>query len=86
MQHLLDLTEKQLRNMDTKRLNEIRKRFTKTIATRKVHDIDEGDKKQTLAYQKHYELLKEILSEREHLENPRVKTPRRENKRDRTFD
>lgn len=86
MQHLLDMSEKDFRNMNTVRLNAIRKRFTKLIATWKSRDLDESDQIMLRKYQKHFELLKDVLSEREHLENPRVKTPRRENKRDRKFD
>lgn len=86
MQNLLDLTEKQLRNMDTKRINEIRKVLLKSIAVKETQDLDEGDILFLRKTKKRYDLVKEILSDREHLENPRIKTPRRENKRERNFD
>lgn len=90
MQNLLDLTEKQLRNMDTKRLNEIRKRLTPTISRyrREIADgyISEGDMIHYRKLSEQHGLIKEIMSEREHIETKKVKTPRRENKRDRVYD
>lgn len=90
MQNLLDLTEKQLRNMDTKRLNEIRKRLTPALSRFKQEIADgriaECDMIHYRKIRDQHELIKELMSEREHLENKKVKTPRRENKRDRKFD
>lgn len=90
MQNLLDLTEKQLRNMDTKRLNEIRKRLTPSLARyrKEIAEgyIAQGDMIHYRKLDEQHGLIKEIMSEREHIENKKVKTPRRENKRDRVYD
>ncbi|QHJ78937.1 MAG: hypothetical protein [Caudoviricetes sp.] len=88
--HVTELTEKQLRNMDTKRLNEVRKRMLPALG-RYRREIDEGriSECDMIHYRKLNEqhiLIKELMSEREHLSKKKIKTPRRENKRDRVFD
>lgn len=88
--HVTELTEKQLRNMNTQRLNEIRKKLTTIVAKFKSKiDIGICTEAEFSLYRKNaeqFELVKELLSEREHLETKKVKTPRRENKRDRNYD
>lgn len=90
MQHMLDLTEKQLRNMDTKRLNEIRKRLMPAIGRYRheleVGQLSSGDMIHYRKMTEHYAMIKEVMSERENIDKKKVKTPRRENKRDRTYD
>lgn len=88
--HVTELTEKQLRNMDTKRLNEVRKILTQSLG-RLGHEVEVGrisdaDAQRYRDVRDQHALVKEILSEREHIEKKKVKTPRRENKRDRVFD
>ena len=88
--HVTELTEKQLRNMDTKRLNEVRKILTQALGKlgflMDAGNPSESDAKRYRDVRDQHGLVKEILSEREHIETKKVKTPRRENKRDRTYD
>lgn len=92
--HVTELTEKQLRNMDTKRLIEVRKVLNKAISklTQEIENSNEAgechkaDVIRMRVVRTQHTLIKEILSEREHIETKKVKTPRRENKRDRVYD
>ncbi|AIA64994.1 hypothetical protein AVV44_gp244 [Cronobacter phage S13] len=88
--HVTELTEKQLRNMDTKRLNEVRKVLTQAVGKLgfvvESGNSSEADAKRYREVRDQHALVKEILSEREHIEKKKVKTPRRENKRDRVYD
>lgn len=88
--HVTELTEKQLRNMDTKRLNEVRKILTQALGKlgflMDAGNSSESDAKRYRDVRDQHGLVKEILSEREHIETKKVKTPRRENKRDRVYD
>lgn len=92
MNNILELTEKQLRNMSTQRLNEIRKKLIPPVSKfnvdAKAGNVTESDYIFLSKLEERYHLVKELLDDRENLETSKnkKKTPRREDKRDRVYD
>ena len=79
------LTEKQLKNLTTERLNALRKTVVKENAklqyeASKTIAFSEEVHKEASAMQEYYDLIKEIMEDREHIEKPKAKEKR--NKRD----
>lgn len=82
------LTEKQLANLNTPRLLEIKRKLNQIIGTRKYHleeDIERGtvseaDLQFLCAHEAFYTLVKEQLSHREHIE-PKQKVKHNHDKR-----
>lgn len=71
------LTEKQLKNLTTERLNALRKRVIKENA-RAQYQVDsfvstEEQRKDARALQEYYDLIKEVMDDREHLEKSKAK-------------
>ena len=78
------LTEKQLKNLTTERLNALRKSVIKENAQiqYEVENTKATDeqRQEARALQEYYDLIKEIMEDREHIEKPKAKDKR--NKRD----
>ena len=78
------LTEKQLKNLTTERLNALRKSVIKENAQiqYKVENTNATEERlhEARAVQEYYDLIKEIMEDREHIEKPKAKDKR--NKRD----
>ncbi len=78
------LTEKQLKNLTTERLNALRKSVIKENAQIQYEventKATEERHQEARAVQEYYDLIKEIMEDREHIEKPKVKDKR--NKRD----
>lgn len=71
------LTEKQLKNLTTERLNALRKSVIKTNAHAQ-YQIDnyvstDEQRQEARALQEYYDLIKEVMEDREHLEKPKAK-------------
>ena len=71
------LTEKQLKNLTTERLNALRKSVIKENA-RAQYQVDsfvgtEEQRKDARALQEYYDLIKEVMDDREHLEKSKAK-------------
>ncbi len=78
------LTEKQLKNLTTERLNALRKSVIKENAQIQYEventKATEERHQKARAVQEYYDLIKEIMEDREHIEKPKAKEKR--NKRD----
>ena len=82
------LTEKQLKNLTTERLNALRKSVVKQNAKAQFEVSSRLEKgfstdgyiDEARAMQEYYDLIKEIMEDREHIEKPKAKEKR--NKRD----
>lgn len=78
------LTEKQLKNLTTERLNALRKSVIKENAQIQYEventKATEERHQEARAVQEYYDLIKEIMEDREHIEKPKAKDKR--NKRD----
>lgn len=78
------LTEKQLKNLTTERLNALRKSVIKENAQiqYEVENTNATEERhhEARAVQEYYDLIKEIMEDREHIEKPKAKEKR--NKRD----
>ena len=78
------LTEKQLKNLTTERLNALRKSVIKENAQIQYEventKATEERHQKARAVQEYYDLIKEIMEDREHIEKPMAKDTR--NKRD----
>lgn len=78
------LTEKQLKNLTTERLNALRKSVIKANAVAQyevdTHNVTDEQRQEARALQEYYDLIKEIMEDREHIEKPKAKEKR--NKRD----
>ena len=78
------LTEKQLKNLNTERLNALRKSVIKENAQIQYEventNATEERHQEARAVQEYYDLIKEIMEDREHIEKPKAKDKR--NKRD----
>lgn len=82
------LNEKQLRNLTTERLNNVRKTVITSLAAAKYRADTYGDKGDIdLAnhYEEYYSEIKEILATREHLETKKKKTPKNQRETIRRF-
>ena len=78
------LTEKQLKNLTTERLNALRKSVIKENAQIQYEventNVTDEQRQEARAVQEYYDLIKEIMEDREHIEKPKAKDKR--NKRD----
>ena len=72
------LTEKQLKNLTTERLNALRKSVIKENAQIQYEventKATEERHQEARAVQEYYDLIKEIMEDREHIEKPKAKT------------
>lgn len=78
------LSDKKLRGLTTERLNELRKKVLKAKASA-IHNAEEscseGDNQRAKTLSDYYEQIKDIMSDREHIENassPKKKSRSRE--------
>ena len=71
------LTEKQLKNLTTERLNALRKSVIKENAQIQYEGENtkatEERHQEARAVQEYYDLIKEVMEDREHIEKPKAK-------------